>query len=307
MTRTTAVMGSPLYMPPEQMAASRNVDARSDIWALGVILYELLTGKAPFFGETLPEVCMKIATEPPPPIRSLRPDVPPEVEAVILRCLEKDRERRYGNIAQFAHALVDFGPKRARSSVERITRTIQAAGLSASALDLPPSSDASSGAAQAATAGTGTAAPWGRTTTGQPKGKRAVAVVGGAVLVAALGALVFGLKRGQPSVVSPEVSSAAANGVAPSAVVAPSVSVVPSAVEPAVTATTATTVVPPPSASPPPAVPSAHVSVATSFPVKNQGHSVTPSGATKHPTSGAATPVAATARPAQKGNIFDDR
>ncbi len=181
MTRTTAVMGSPLYMPPEQMASSRSVDARSDIWALGVILYELLTGKPPFLGETLPEVCMKIAIEPPPPIRSLRPDVPPEIEAVILRCLEKDRERRYPNIAQFAHALVDFGPKRARSSVERITRTIQAAGLSASALDLPPSSDATSGAAQAATAGSGTAAPWGRTTTGQPKSSRTVVVaVGGA-------------------------------------------------------------------------------------------------------------------------------
>jgi serine/threonine-protein kinase len=71
-TRTSAVMGSPLYMPPEQMAASRNVDARADIWALGVILYELLSGHAPFAGETLPEVCMKIAIEPPPAIRSLQ-------------------------------------------------------------------------------------------------------------------------------------------------------------------------------------------------------------------------------------------
>lgn len=156
-------------MPPEQVAASRNVDARSDIWALGVILYELLTGRAPFPGETLPEVCMKIAIEPPHPIRGLRPDVPPAVEAVILRCLEKDREKRYSNIAALALALVDFGPTRARSSVERITRTIQAAGLSLSALELLRSSKASSSATLLEPAGTGTEAPWGRRTS-SPRG-----------------------------------------------------------------------------------------------------------------------------------------
>ena len=69
MTKTAAVMGSPLYMSPEQMQSSRDVDARTDIWALGVILYELLAGDVPFTGETLPEVCVKIATQPPAPIR----------------------------------------------------------------------------------------------------------------------------------------------------------------------------------------------------------------------------------------------
>jgi serine/threonine-protein kinase len=69
MTRTAAVMGSPLYMSPEQMESSRNVDARTDIWAAGVILYELLSGRPPFEGDTLPEICVKIATHPLPPIR----------------------------------------------------------------------------------------------------------------------------------------------------------------------------------------------------------------------------------------------
>jgi serine/threonine protein kinase len=308
MTRTNAVMGSPLYMPPEQMAASRNVDARADIWALGVILYELLTGRAPFSGETLPEVCMKIATEPPPPIRSLRPDIPPEVEAVILRCVEKDRGRRYANIAAFAHALVDFGPKRARSSVERITRTIQAAGLSASALDLPPSSEAASSAAQAS-AGGGTAAPWGRTTTVKPKRTGTVVLVGGAVLVAAVGALAFGLKRGQPPVVGLEASSVAAHPVAPSAVVVPSGSDAPSAVEPTVAITPPTAVVPPPSAA---AVVASAPTVKVS-PPKSQARSVPAKhGAAPAPapaSAAVAAPAAATAvsRPPEKGNIFDDR
>jgi serine/threonine protein kinase len=81
LTQTATIMGSPLYMPPEQMAASKSVDARADIWALGIILYELMAGVAPFAGETLPEVCMKIAIEAPRPIRELCPDVSEELEA----------------------------------------------------------------------------------------------------------------------------------------------------------------------------------------------------------------------------------
>jgi len=306
MTRTSAVMGSPLYMPPEQMAASRNVDARADIWALGVILYELLTGTAPFSGETLPEVCLKIAMQPPSPLRSLRPDVPPELEAVVLRCLEKDREQRYPNIAALAHALVDFGPARARGSVERITRTIQAAGLSTNALDLPLPANAPSGATPVAAAGTGTEAPWGRTATSAGRSSRAAMVVGGAVLVAALSTLAFGLKRWQPSVVGTE-SSAGASGPVPSAVVAPPVSVVPPAVEPAAAIAPPSAVV----AAPPSATPlAAHEPLAKGSPIKKQAGVFS-----MHATGNAAPPPAAarpaaappTAPPAPKGNIFDDR
>jgi serine/threonine-protein kinase len=98
-TKTTAIMGSPFYMSPEQMESTRGVDIRTDIWGLGVILYELLTGKTPFEGQALPEVCLRVATQQPPPMRNLRPDAPAQLELVILRCLEKDRDKRYGNVA----------------------------------------------------------------------------------------------------------------------------------------------------------------------------------------------------------------
>jgi eukaryotic-like serine/threonine-protein kinase len=141
MTKTSATMGSPFYMSPEQMASARDVDCRTDIWALGTILFELLSGQSPFAGETLPEVCYKIAAEPAPRLRAFRPDAPPELEAAILKCLEKDRARRFSDVGQFAVALAPFGPRRSRVLVERISRIMSVAGLSASApVSLAPAS-----------------------------------------------------------------------------------------------------------------------------------------------------------------------
>jgi serine/threonine-protein kinase len=119
-TKTTSVMGSPLYMSPEQMQAAKSVDARTDIWALGIILYELLTGTVPFAGETITDVAIKVATNPAQPVRSLRPEVPPGLDAAILRCLEKRREERFASVAELALALKDFAPPRAQPLVERI-------------------------------------------------------------------------------------------------------------------------------------------------------------------------------------------
>ena len=139
MTHTAAVMGSPFYMSPEQMQSTKEVDTRTDIWALGVIVYELLTGSTPFAGESYAEVAIKVATAPILPLRSFRADVPAGLEAVILKCLERDKRKRYRNVAELALALAEFGTKRSRNSVERTVGIIQAAGLSSSALNLPAS------------------------------------------------------------------------------------------------------------------------------------------------------------------------
>src|SRR3954466_841819 len=105
MTKTHSIMGSPLYMSPEQMSSTRNVDMRTDVWALGVILYETLTGRVPFEAETMPQLCGMILQDPPRPIQDLRPDLPQVLQQLILRCLEKNRERRWNNVAELAFAL----------------------------------------------------------------------------------------------------------------------------------------------------------------------------------------------------------
>jgi serine/threonine-protein kinase len=122
MTKTQAVMGSPRYMSPEQMRSSRNVDARSDIWALGVVLHELLAGVPPFDAETMPELCAKILAEPPPPLRAFRNDLPPGLEEVLAGALQKDPQYRYQSVAQLAAALAPFGGPAAAASANRALR-----------------------------------------------------------------------------------------------------------------------------------------------------------------------------------------
>jgi serine/threonine protein kinase len=118
-TTTGVFTGSTLYMSPEQMRLSRAVDGRTDIWSLGVILFELVAGRAPFDAEGVTELAIKVATEPPPSLHTFREDTPAALEAVLDRCLEKDREGRYQTIAEMALALQPFGTPRARISVER--------------------------------------------------------------------------------------------------------------------------------------------------------------------------------------------
>jgi hypothetical protein len=188
MTRTSALMGSPLYMSPEQMQHSKGVDARTDIWALGIILFELLAGQPPFTAEAVTHLAIKVANEPAPPLRALRSDAPAGLEQIVATCLEKDRSRRFRSVGELAIALKDFGPKHARLSVERVLGTLRNAGLTGAVL--PPSGGyrAARGARISAPGSMPqTAATWGNTgAPHKPTGKPAVWIVGGAIALVAL-------------------------------------------------------------------------------------------------------------------------
>lgn len=128
LTRTNALMGSPFYMSPEQLMASKTVDARSDIWSIGIILFELLAGRPPFHAEAITELAIKIANEPPPALSGNRPDVPKGVVDAIAKCLEKQREARFADVGELATALAPFGSKQSLGLAERIVRTVGRAG-----------------------------------------------------------------------------------------------------------------------------------------------------------------------------------
>ena len=127
LTKTSMVLGTPYYMSPEQMRSARSVDARSDVWSIGAILYQLLTNDKPFRAASFPELVVKVLQEEPPPPTRRNGKIPVELEMVVLRCLEKSPDKRYANIAEFAIALAPFGPPAADALAERIARVVERA------------------------------------------------------------------------------------------------------------------------------------------------------------------------------------
>jgi serine/threonine-protein kinase len=122
LTDTKSVFGSPAYMSPEQIRSAKNVDARTDVWALGVILHELLTGRMPFLGDTAAALLAAISADEPEPVRVRRPDVSPELEDVVRRCLVKSPDARVASVADLAAALDPFKSEASIASLGRIRR-----------------------------------------------------------------------------------------------------------------------------------------------------------------------------------------
>jgi serine/threonine-protein kinase len=152
LTRTTAAMGSALYMSPEQMQQTRGVDHRTDIYALGVSLFELLAGQQPFYAETLPQLCAAILTGEPTKLSEKRPDLPETLAKTIERAYERDRAIRYQSVAELVAALAPWAPPRTQPTLERIARmggiAVPTAGGAAQAWQ-PPAAPPASPAATA--------------------------------------------------------------------------------------------------------------------------------------------------------------
>jgi serine/threonine-protein kinase len=181
-------------MPPEQMRSARFADTRSDIWSLGVILYELVTGQPPFDAEMYPDLVFKVTLEPAAPPSSINRNVPAKLEAAILRCLEKDPAKRFSDIGKLAAAIAPFGPPSARAAAERAQRMLVSSRASVSSLE--PNGGGAAGATLSRTASTWSS---GSRTGARSKTGVVVAITAAVGAVALLGAVVlFGMMGDAP-------------------------------------------------------------------------------------------------------------
>jgi serine/threonine-protein kinase len=184
LTRTSEIMGSPNYMSPEQFRSSKSVDERSDIWALGAIVYELLAGRVPFVADSVTALTALVLMEPPTPLSTLRPNLPARLVGVVERCLQKDPALRFQSVAQLALALKPFAPGESRELADRIARIGAGAGTLVQSVERV--------ATEGATGATGTNGNWtNKASSASASGKRLLAIVAvGVVAVAAAGIVV---------------------------------------------------------------------------------------------------------------------
>ncbi len=162
LTQTQSLLGTPAYMSPEQMRSARMVDARSDIWSLGTVMYELIEGRRPFEAESFSEMCVKVAVDAPQPMRN----APLALQQVVMRCLAKAPEQRFANMAELGNALRPFmrDPNAGGLMVERMHRMIERGQIdwatgtpmpAASATPVPAGAQAAAAGAAAATTSSG--------------------------------------------------------------------------------------------------------------------------------------------------------
>ena len=147
-TKSGMIVGSPLYMAPEQLRSTHSADARADQWSLGAILFELVTGFTAHEGESVAEICATVLRDPPRRITDLAGDLPPGFADVVMRCLEPDPRRRFANVAELGVALLHFAPDgamhvaRARRSLARSPKPGTDRGEHAPSSDSPVTFDA---------------------------------------------------------------------------------------------------------------------------------------------------------------------
>jgi serine/threonine protein kinase len=134
LTKTAALIGSPLYMAPEQMRSARDVDTRADIWSLGAMLYEMLTGQPPYTGDSIPQLCAALLHDDPIPLRQHRPEIPEGLEQAVLRCLMKDRNQRFPTVFELGRALLPFAQPDSRIHVERAERVLRVSDVTMSGM-----------------------------------------------------------------------------------------------------------------------------------------------------------------------------
>ena len=154
LTRSSTAMGTPVYMAPEQLRNARGVDARADIWSLGVVAFELLTGSLPYAAENITELVALVLENEPPLLRSLCPELPVELEQTIARALSKNRDERYPSVAEFATDLARVADPADKVVAERVARILWTASddlepvesfpstaLAPTSVSTPPASD----------------------------------------------------------------------------------------------------------------------------------------------------------------------
>lgn len=325
LTDPRAVLGSPRYMAPEQMRSSRDVDARADIWALGAILHELISGKPPFDAVSLQELTAQILTDDPRPLRSLRPDVSVDLSEAVQRCLSKDPAERFEDVAELAQAIAPAGNASASEGAMAVARILAGARASdgrASAAELGVAETLPGGAGFAT--GRGVTGPrrttarrtWGPTAAAARRRQvrqRTLAAAFLAVAVVGVGAFVF--QRLAPSPVLPPAS--AQGQPAQPSTVTPAVAPVTVAQGGTVEPTSSAEVIPPPTAS---AAPSSAVLPAplrerplVREPRGSSGGATTPHVAPPVAPSPVVAPAegprpaASAAGPAHSNEMFDER